>query len=112
MRNKSDARLLLLSPRDNVFVLRSAIERGETVKVAGAEVHVPQRLGLGHKLAANPIRAGEKIIKYGAPIGSATCDIPTGAHIHLHNLASDYTPTHSLTEARAAFDAECGEPEG
>ena len=37
--------------------------------------------------------AGEKIIKCRAPIGSATCPIATGAHVHLHNMKSDYLPT-------------------
>lgn len=101
MTDQTDPRLLLLSPQDNVFVLRGAVEAGETVTVRGAEVPVRERLGLGHKIASRPIRAGEKIIKYGAPIGSATRDIALGAHVHLHNLASDYTPTHSLTDPLA-----------
>ena len=102
---QTDPRLLLLSPDDNVFVLRGAIDAGEVIMVAGAEVHISRRLGLGHKIAARFIASGEKIIKYGAPIGSTFCDIAPGAHVHLHNLASDYTPTHSLTESRASHDA-------
>ena len=48
---------------------------------------------LGHKVAARDIAAGEKIIKYGAPIGSAICAINAGEHVHTHNLRSDYLPT-------------------
>ena len=36
---------------------------------------------------------GERIVKYGAPIGSARGDIAPGAYVHTHNLASDYIPT-------------------
>ena len=93
----TDPRLLLLSPGDTVFVLRGQIEAGETVLVEGQAVTVPQRLGLGHKIARVAVAAGGKVVKYGAPIGSATQDIATGDHVHLHNLKSDYTPTYALT---------------
>ena len=42
----------------------------------------------GHKIALRAIRAGEAVIKYGSPIGLATAEIPAGAHVHTHNLAS------------------------
>lgn len=92
----SDTRLLRLAPADNVLVVRQALAAGDEVEVEGTRVTVPARLGLGHKLAAVPIRAGDKIIKYGAPIGRATEDIPVGAHVHIHNVVSDYTPTYAL----------------
>ena len=40
----------------------------------------------GHKYAARDIREGEDVIKYGNPIGHATCDIKKGEHVHTHNL--------------------------
>jgi hypothetical protein len=98
----NDTRLLLLHPDDNVFVLRAAIDAGESVLVSGELVTVAERVGMGHKLARRPICAGEKVLKYGAPIGSATRDIALGEHAHLSNVKSDYTATHSLEEARAA----------
>ena len=94
-----DPRLLLLSPGDNVFVLRGALEAGETVALEEGTAHVPQRLGLGHKIARRAIAPGEKVVKYGAPIGSATEAIAPGAHVHIHNLQSDHTPTYALTGA-------------
>jgi altronate dehydratase small subunit len=42
------------------------------------------------------IPTGEKILEYGAPIGSATCDIRPGDYVHTHNLQSDYLPTYTL----------------
>jgi hypothetical protein len=45
-------------------------------------------------VAARDIAAGEKIIKYGVPIGSATRDIGAGEHVHTHNVQSDYIPTY------------------
>ena len=54
---------------------------------------------LGHKLARRPIAPGEKVRKYGAPIGTATRAIAAGEHVHVHNLASDYTASISLQGA-------------
>ena len=93
---RSDPRLLLLAPGDNVLVARKAIEPGEPIMVAGALVDTGNRVGMGHKLAAKAIGVGDKIIKYGAPIGSATVPIRVGDHVHIHNVKSDYTPTYAL----------------
>lgn len=40
----------------------------------------------GHKFALCDIAVGEKVIKYGAPIGVATRTIARGAHVHTPNL--------------------------
>ena len=68
----SDPRLLLLDDRDNVLVVRARIRAGEAIDVEGVPVVVTDDLPLGHKLARRDIASGEKIVKYGAPIGSAT----------------------------------------
>jgi len=44
------------------------------------------------------IEKSEKIIKFGAPIGSATETIDPGAHVHLHNMKSDYLRAFTLRE--------------
>ncbi len=93
-----DRRLLLLDEADNVLVAISRIRGGETIALEGASIALPADLPIGHKLARRAIAAGEKIIKYRAPIGSATADIAVGAHVHVHNVKSDYTPTYYLTD--------------
>ena len=55
-------------------------------------------VSLAHKVAAQPIAKGAPVLKYGMVIGRATADIPAGAHVHVHNLASQYTPTHFREE--------------
>ncbi|MBB5753995.1 UxaA family hydrolase [Prosthecomicrobium pneumaticum] len=98
----TDGRLLLLDPSDNVLVVRARIPAGETIRVGGGvPVPVPADLPLGHKIARRPIAAGEKIVKYGAPIGTATVAIDLGAHVHVHNVKSDYTPTYHLLGGEA-----------
>ena len=91
----NDPKLLLLDPADNVLVAIQTLEAGEVLTIAGQPVTLPQRLTLGHKLAARAIGAGEKILKYRVPIGSATSDIAAGEHVHLHNMKSDYLPTYT-----------------
>lgn len=94
----TDRRLLLLSHADNVLTVIATLEPGETIRVAGQSVVVSTRLPLGHKLAARELAPGEKIIKYGVPIGSAVTRIATGEHVHTHNLKSDYLPTFTREE--------------
>ncbi len=42
----------------------------------------------GHKYALRSIKIGDDVIKYGYPIGIATCDIEEGDHVHSHNIKS------------------------
>ena len=85
-------RVLRLAPEDNVAVAVITIDAGETVLLEGQPVTAAQRIPAGHKLAITAISAGEKVVKYGLPIGSATCAIGAGCHVHTHNLKSDYLP--------------------
>ena len=59
-----------IHPLDNVEVLLRA--RGD----------VPA----GHKIALRAIAKGEKVVKYGFPIGEATVDIAAGEWVHVHNV--------------------------
>lgn len=43
----------------------------------------------GHKYALRDIAVGENVIKYGMPIGHATCHIKKGEHVHVHNVATN-----------------------
>ncbi len=51
--------------------------------------NVEVNLADGHKYAIRDIKKGENIIKYGNPIGHATCDIKKGEHVHSHNLKTN-----------------------
>ena len=90
----TDPRLIRLAAPDNVLMIATTLNRGEALQVSGETVTLAAALSLGHKIAARPIAAGETILKYNFPIGVATEDIPLGAHVHVHNVRSDYTPTH------------------
>lgn len=86
--------LLRISPEDNVLVAVRILEPGTQLDTEGGTVVLGVRVGVGHKIAACDLAPGDKIVKYGVSIGSATTAIKAGGHIHLHNMKSDYLPTY------------------
>lgn len=79
---------LVISARDNVATALEPLEPGRTIQLDAATLIIAERVPRGHKIAIRAIRAGEPVLKYGNPIGTATADILPGAHVHTHNLAS------------------------
>ena len=79
---------IAISDQDNVATALEALEPGRVLEIAGQQVTVGAPIPRGHKIALRAIRAGEAVIKYGSPIGTATADIAAGAHVHTHNVAS------------------------
>jgi predicted RecA/RadA family phage recombinase len=79
-----------LSDKDNVGVAIHDIAAGGAVELADIKLTALGPVPLGHKIALRHIKSGEKILKFGVPVGSATMDIPAGAHVHMHNVRSDY----------------------
>ncbi len=100
-----DPRLLRLHAEDNVLTVICALAPGDEVRIDGSTIRITRNLPIGHKIAARAITAGEKVLKYGASIGSATHPIAPGEHVHTHNLQSDYIPTF-LREDQAQFFAQ------
>jgi hypothetical protein len=94
-----DPRLLVLAPGDNIAIARLEIAAGTVLQVAGRQVTLQRALGFGHKIALRDIGAGEKIVKYRAPIGHATTAIALGEYVHNHNVASDYMANTVAVEA-------------
>jgi altronate dehydratase len=85
-------RAIALSEKDNVAVVLEEILKGEDVEVViGGERMVLKAVNdipFGHKIALKRIRKGEKVVKYGEPIGEAVTDIERGGHVHVHNIKS------------------------
>lgn len=74
-------------PHDNVFIVVRTLPSG-TVLADGVVTRSAHRLG--QKVAAQTILSGEPVLRYGASIGVATCDIEPGELVHDHNVASTY----------------------
>jgi hypothetical protein len=97
--SETDPRLLVLAPGDNIAVARLEIAEGTVLQVACRSVTLQRAMGFGHKIALRDIAADERIVKYGAPIGSATTAIALGDYVHSHNVASNYMASTVPVEA-------------
>ena len=53
------------------------------------EIIAQNDIAYGHKIALMDIATGDTVLKYGLSIGSATCDIKAGEHVHAHNVESN-----------------------
>lgn len=78
-------RLLVINPLDNVAVALENLRAGYTENGVTLLDDVP----FGHKVLLCNLRAGDKVIKYGYPIGHITADTPMGSYVHEHNLKTD-----------------------
>lgn len=83
---------MIIDAKDNVAVAIEPIAAGETAVflLNGEPVSVPvtEDITIYHKFAIRDIEKGEPVVKYGEHIGQATAFIPTGAHVHVHNVVS------------------------
>ena len=81
---------LLIDGADTVATAIRDLPAGATITVNTGRgpqtVTLSQDVAYGHKIALADIAAGTPIIKYGAAIGTATCAIRAGEHVHSHNL--------------------------
>jgi altronate dehydratase small subunit len=81
---------IALDAEDNVAALLQDAAASAAVSyrsgLATGEVALKEAIKFGHKVALRPIRRGEKVVKYGKPIGYATQDILPGEHVHIHNV--------------------------
>ena len=84
--------VMRLSPRDNIAVALRPLKAGESVTLDVVALTVERNTAVGHKLAAQPIVAGELILKYSCPIGIAKAAIAPGAQLNAQNVESGYLP--------------------
>jgi hypothetical protein len=93
-RSSCDAPALLqLAETDNVYIAARALSPGSYRLSSGELFDVIEPVPLGYKIAACHLAEGDRVVRYGMPIGSATSSIEPGALVHVHNLASEYIDT-------------------
>lgn len=78
-----------IQAQDNVAVALQNLSAGTVIHIADKEIILKQDIPRGHKFAVKDIAAQENIIKYGYPIGHATCDIASGDYVHTHNVKTN-----------------------
>ncbi len=77
---------LLLSPADNVAVLKRSVHPGDCLVSDAFTFSAQEEIPSGHKIAVTQISEGAPIRKYGQFIGSARTLIKPGQHVHTHNV--------------------------
>ena len=89
-------KLVKINSNDNVAVAIQSLFKGDVVSVDGDTFTLLSDIPAGHKVALKDIDKGEKIIKYGYPIGEAKDDIKKGQHVHAFNI-------HTLLSENASY---------
>ena len=70
--------IIRIHPKDNVAIAVTDLPVGAIHTEDSTTITLRENIRRGHKLALAPISAGEIVIKYGFPIGRATCNIQPG----------------------------------
>lgn len=81
-----------LHASDNVAVARVPLSPGQVLRIGGETVTVQDPVPAGHKVALVRIGSGERVRRWGEPIGRATVAVEPGRHVHTHNLAYEEAP--------------------
>ena len=89
------APVILLHPDDNILVCVKHIAVADVFAIDGKTITSAVAIDVGHKVARTALAAGAKVYRYGAPIGSITEAVAQGEHVHMHNMKSDYIPSHT-----------------
>src|ERR1700730_6690695 len=85
----SKVRAILLASNDDVAAALDTVESGGLITVihnasgeAVADLIARHAIPFGHKVAVRDIAHGQRINRYGFPIGIATSEIKKGEHVH------------------------------
>jgi altronate dehydratase len=99
--------VIVISDADNVATALEALESGRVLPGGTVREAIPR----GHKVAVRAIASGGAVVKYGSPIGVAMVDIPAGAHVHTHNVASARGRGDLGHHGSAGTDGRIAEPD-
>lgn len=88
---------VIIHNSDCVAVALQDLSAGSTVDLGSVKVTLLDDITRGHKFALRDIAKNNPIIKYGFPIGHATCDIKQGQHVHSQNVKTNLSGLNSYT---------------
>jgi len=102
-----NSRAVILHPADNVAIAIDPLSVGD----APLGITVAEGVAAGHKVASVSIAEGDAIVKFGQPIGAATCPIKRGEWVHEQNVAmaghsNDYAISTAVRQTRFVADQE------
>lgn len=95
--------ILIINDTDNVAVALKPLKKGYCCRAGHYNITALSDIQTGHKIALKDIKKGESIFKYAFPIGQATCDIPAGSHVHIHNMRTNLEGLLDYKYKRSVF---------
>lgn len=95
-------KIIRIDPRDNVAVALQDLAEGAEITLENRKYVLGEDIPRGHKFALHSIEAGEKVIKYGNPIGVAAEPIAGGSWVHIHNMKTGLGGDEEYTYQPAA----------
>jgi altronate dehydratase small subunit len=86
----SQKELLIMSPEDNIGVIKLDITKGHEIHIRSENledrIKVLEDIPFGFKIAIKDISKSETILKFGHAIGVASTPIAKGELVHVHNV--------------------------
>lgn len=85
-RRRTMRKYIKIHPSDHVAVALVPLPAGTTVEADGKQIRLSEDIPQGHKFALTDLSVGDRVLKYGAPIGIVTKPVRAGTWVHIHNL--------------------------
>ena len=95
------AKVVHISPEDNVVVAIAPIAKGDEIKVDDIDLIAGEDIPQGHKVAVHTIPEGGQVIKYGVSIGHTTEAVEAGRWVHTHDMKTNLSGEVEYTYAPA-----------
>ncbi|WP_417331238.1 galactarate dehydratase [Halomonas cupida] len=92
--SSNQARIIRVHPQDNVAIVvqQGGLEEGTHIE---GDITLVAAIPQGHKVALEALNTGDRIIRYGEIIGTATAAIPRGGHVNENNVQLPIPPALS-----------------
>lgn len=92
---------------DTVAVALRPLQTGERVVLGSVPYLLADDIPQGHKFALVPHQSGDRVVKYGLPIGRTSAAIASGEHVHSHNLVTALAGEEHYAPGVASGPAAC-----
>lgn len=91
-------KLIKVNPTDNVAVALVNLAAGEVVSFEGEDITIVSDVKMKHKIALQPLEAGQRIIMYGVLVGKASAAIAKGGLLSTANVKHESDKVTGKTE--------------
>ena len=91
-------KLIKVNPTDNVAVALVNLAAGEVVSFEGEDITIESDVKMKHKIALQPLEAGQRIIMYGVLVGKASAAIAKGGLLSTANVKHESDKVTGKTE--------------